>query len=191
MNLRNSIAPIALAAALCVTLTDVWAQEVAKYPDWKGQWSRIVVPGVSDGLNPSFDQTKDSGFAQEAPLTPEYRKVLEESLADQAKGGIGNYYTILCRARGMPHMMTFGTHEYIVTPETTYILLGGDDRYRRISPTDVAGPRTSSRPIRAFRSAHGSTRTATAATTCLRWRRADPSRAPALWTNWPAASFRQ
>jgi hypothetical protein len=29
-------------------------------------------------------------------------------------------------------MMTFGTHEYIITPEITYILLGGEDRYRRI-----------------------------------------------------------
>jgi hypothetical protein len=98
---------------------------------------------VSDGLNPSFDQTKPSGRGQEVPLTAEYEKILDESLADQEKGGIGNYYTILCRARGMPHMMTFGTHEYIVTPETTYILLGGDDRYRRIFtdgrpwPTDL------------------------------------------------------
>jgi hypothetical protein len=132
MNFRNSIASMALAAALCVTLTDLWAQDVSKYPDWKGQWSRVVVTGVSDGLNPSFDQTKPSGFGQEAPLTAEYQKVLEESMADQARGGIGNYYTILCRPRGMPHMMTFGTHEYIITPEITYILLGGEDRYRRI-----------------------------------------------------------
>jgi hypothetical protein len=143
MNFQNSIASIALAAALCGTLTNVWAQDMSKYPDWKGQWSRIVVSGVSDGLNPSFDQTKPSGRGQEVPLTAEYEKILDESLADQEKGGIGNYYTILCRARGMPHMMTFGTHEYIVTPETTYILLGGDDRYRRIFtdgrpwPTDL------------------------------------------------------
>ena len=132
MNFRNSIASIALAAALCVTLTDLWAQDVAKYPDWKGQWSRVVRAGVNDTLNPGFDDDKPFGLGQEAPLTAEYQKILEESMADQAKGGIGNYYTILCRARGMPHMMTFGTHEYIITPETTYILLGGEDRYRRI-----------------------------------------------------------
>ena len=53
-------------------------------------------------------------------------------MADQVKGGLGNYSTNLCRARGMPNMMTFGNHEYIITPETTYILLGGEDRYRRI-----------------------------------------------------------
>ena len=45
MNFRNSIASIALAAALCVTLTDVRAQDVSKYPNWKGPWSRVVIQG--------------------------------------------------------------------------------------------------------------------------------------------------
>src|SRR5438270_7706879 len=113
MRCRSLIGAIAVAA-LMMTVGGVQAADDAKYPNWKGQWSRVIVPGVSDGLNPSFDQAKPGGFGQEAPLTPEYQKVLEESMADQANGGIGNYYTILCRARGMPHMMTFGTHEYII-----------------------------------------------------------------------------
>ena len=50
-----------------------------KYPDWSGQWERYVVRGIPG--QPSFDQTKPWGFGQEAPLTPEYRKVLEDSMA--------------------------------------------------------------------------------------------------------------
>ena len=128
MNFRSSIASIALAAAFCLTLTDLWAQDVSKYPDWKGQWSRVIVPGVSDGLNPSFDQTKPSGLGQEAPLTAEYQKVLEASMADQAKGGIGNYPTARCLPGGMPRMMASPTQEYVITPETTYIMLGSEMR---------------------------------------------------------------
>jgi hypothetical protein len=81
----------------------------------------------------AFDQTKLWGLGQQAPLTPEYQKVLEQSMADQAKGGLGNYPPAQCLPGGMPRMMTFGTQEYVVTPDTTYILLGGGvDHYRRI-----------------------------------------------------------
>src|SRR6202030_698360 len=67
------------------------------------------------------------------PLTAEYQKVLEDSMADQAKGGLGNYHTPRCLAAGMPLMMiAFRPLEFIVTPNTTYILIGSDDHYRRI-----------------------------------------------------------
>ena len=52
-----------------------------------------------------FDPTKAWGPGQEAPLTPEYQKVLEESMADQARGGLGNYPTARCMPGGMPRMM--------------------------------------------------------------------------------------
>jgi len=135
MNFRNSIASIALAAALCVTLTDVWAQDVSKYPNWKGQWSRVIVPGVSDGLNPSFDQTKPWGRGQQAPLTPEYQAVFEASLADQAKGGQGNFidHSARCLPAGMPlSMVAFFPLEFIITPDTTYVVITGADHLRRI-----------------------------------------------------------
>jgi hypothetical protein len=79
-----------------------------------------------------FDPTKPWGPGQQAPLAAEYRKVLEDSMADQAKGGIGNYPSTTFRAGGMPRMMSGGEFEYVVTPETTYVLLGNDDHYRRI-----------------------------------------------------------
>ena len=59
--------------------------------------------------------------------------MLEASIADQAKGGLGNFPTTLGRPAGMPNMMmAFGPLEFVVTPETTYILIGWHDHYRRI-----------------------------------------------------------
>ena len=132
---------VAVAVALMVTVGGVQAFDDAKYPNWKGQWTRVMVPGVRG--QPGFDPTKPWGPGQQAPLTAEYQKVLEDSMADQAKGGLGNYPTARCLPGGMPRMMTFGEHEYVITPETTYILIGGADHFRRIFtdgrdwPTDV------------------------------------------------------
>jgi hypothetical protein len=120
-----------LAAALALPAGTVRAADDMKYPDWRGQWTRFVVPGLPG--QPSHDQTKPWGFGQEAPLTPEYRSVLEQSIADQASGGLGNFPTAWCFPAGMPHMMmAFGPQEYIITPKTTYILIGWDDHHRRI-----------------------------------------------------------
>ena len=60
-----------------------------KYPNWKGQWD-TVNPRLG-GQSVKYDPTKAFGRAQEAPLTPEYQKIHEESMADQAKGGQGNF----------------------------------------------------------------------------------------------------
>jgi hypothetical protein len=128
---KSSIAAVAVALAAALTIGGAVAADDAKYPDWKGQWRRVVVPGV--GGQGAFDQTKLWGPGQQAPLTPEYQKVLQESMADQAKGGLGNYPSAQCLPSGMPRMMTFGAQEYVITPETTYILVGGGvDHTRRI-----------------------------------------------------------
>jgi hypothetical protein len=131
---RSSVAAVAIAltAALYVTTGSVRAAEDAKYPDWSGAWARFVVPGL--GGQPSFDQTKPWGLGQQAPLTPEYQKVLEASLADQAEGGQGNFMGhAMCLPAGMPLMMiAFRPLEFVVTPDTTYVLVGGSDHYRRI-----------------------------------------------------------
>jgi hypothetical protein len=88
MSYQSAIGSIALAAALCVTFAGAQAFDETKYPDWKGQWSRVPVAGLTG--NPSFDPNKSDGLAQQAPLTPEYQAILEASLADQAAGGPGN-----------------------------------------------------------------------------------------------------
>jgi hypothetical protein len=123
---------VALAAALSVATGCAQAADDAKYPDWSGAWARFVVRGL--GGQPSFDQTKPWGLGQQAPLTQEYQKVLEASLADQAEGGQGNFNGhAMCLPAGMPLMMVaFRPLEFVITPETTYVLVGGSDHFRRI-----------------------------------------------------------
>jgi hypothetical protein len=129
---RCSAGAFALAAALMAAMVGAEAAEGPKYPDWRGQWNQVLIPGLA-GQRVKFDPTKPWGPGQEAPLTAEYQKVLEASMADQAEGGIGNYPSATCRAGGMPRMMSnVGAVEYIVTPATTYILLTGEDHFRRI-----------------------------------------------------------
>ncbi len=117
---------VALAAALLMTAGGAKAADDAKYPNWKGQWD-VINPRLG-GQAIKFDPTKAWGRAQQAPLTPEYQKVHEDSMADQAKGGLGNYPTAKCLPSGMPRMMELPLHEYVITPDTTYILVGHEIR---------------------------------------------------------------
>ena len=132
MLYRNVICAIGVAGVVMMICGSAQAAESSRYPDWKGAWQRFV-PEVSvvspsglrtPGGQPSFDQTKPWGRGQEAPLTPEYQKVLEDSIADQALGGQGNnFHRARCMHSGMPNMMTaFEPLEFIVTPQTTYVL---------------------------------------------------------------------
>jgi hypothetical protein len=125
-----SISAVVLIA-LSMPIGGAQAFDDSLYPNLKGQWTRFVVPGLAG--QPSFDQTKPWGFGQQAPLTPEYTAVLEASLADQARGGQGNFTGYGCLAFGMPMMMmAFYPQEYIITPETTHILINNADHTRRI-----------------------------------------------------------
>jgi hypothetical protein len=118
-------AAVALALAGLTGTGGAQAAE-AKYPNWKGQWDAINPRFGGQGVK--FDPTKAFGPAQQAPLTQEYQKVHEESMADQAQGGQGNFIDhARCIPGGMPSMMS-GTQELIITPETTYISAGTDLR---------------------------------------------------------------
>jgi hypothetical protein len=125
---------LVIAAALAALSWSAGAQIVdfSKYPNLKGQWTRFVVRGL--GGQASFDQTKPWGFGQAAPLTPEYRAIEAASIADQAAGGHGNNYDhVRCVAAGMPRMMiAFRPLEFVIMPETTYILVGDQDQPRRV-----------------------------------------------------------
>src|SRR5215813_12253172 len=160
MMFRSSTSAVAVAViATGVMVSAVQAANDARYPDWKGAWTRWFPPGstfepnggFTAGGQPSHDQTKPWGQGQEAPLTPEYEKVFEASLADQANGGEGNFFdhSVRCMPGGMPLMtIAFGAIEYIVTPHTTYIALGGGEPLRRVFtdgrdwPTDLDPPPT-------------------------------------------------
>jgi hypothetical protein len=183
MLYRSVIGLVGVLALVLSMGNNVRASEDMKYPNWSGQWGRFAVRGLPG--QPSFDQTKGWGPFQQAPLTPEYQKILEESMADQIDGGLGNYSTARCLPGGMPRMMVaFEPQEYIITPHTTYILIGENDHYYIVvsSPTDATGQRTLSRPIRAIRSANGSMKTATASMTCSKSKHAVHSRVRVLTT---------
>jgi hypothetical protein len=129
---RGSIGTLTFAALL-TSITAVQAFDDAKYPDLSGQWLGVRL-GV--GGQPGFDPTKAWGKAQQAPLTAEYEKVLEASLADQKQGGQGNWVTgVTCLPPGMPAMMTaYQALEFVVLPEITHILNDHvHDGHRRIN----------------------------------------------------------
>src|ERR1700735_3591901 len=101
MMFRSTTSATAIAITAAVLMVNaVQAADDAKYPDWKGAWTRWFPPGsvlepnggFTAGGQPSHDQTKPWGRGQEAPLTPEYQKIFEQSLADQANGGQGNFF---------------------------------------------------------------------------------------------------
>jgi hypothetical protein len=120
MFYRSWALVLAAAGALILVWSDAAAADEAKYPDWKGQWSRFNTN--QEGQAVKFDPAKPSGPGQQAPLTAEYQKVLQDSMADQAKGGLGNYPTSRCYIGGMPRTMSPSIQEYVITPDTTYIL---------------------------------------------------------------------
>ncbi|HLQ90570.1 MAG TPA: hypothetical protein VK148_11090 [Xanthobacteraceae bacterium] len=135
------VAAVAFGAALVMTIGDLVVGDLVvgsiavaadlKYPSWKGQWTPVTAP--ASGHSAAFDPAKPEGRAQHAPLTPEYQKALDDSVADIANGGFGHDPTALCYAAGMPRMMTYEAQEYVITPEVTYIMLGGDDHLRRVN----------------------------------------------------------
>jgi hypothetical protein len=141
MSYRTSLFVVAALVTFSTPLLNALAHDESKYPNWKGQWSVIITPGL-EGQMVKFDPTKPWGKGQGAPLTPEYQKIHEASMADQAKGGLGNYPTATCWPGGMPRMMSAGQYEYVITSDTTYILIGGEDHYRRIFTDGRSWPTT-------------------------------------------------
>src|SRR3954462_6187245 len=93
------------------------AFDESKYPDFQGQWKRK--PGTVN----SWDEAKRPGLPQDPPLTPEYCKRWEASMADQAAGGQGNDSRVTCISNGMPRMMTILRQlEIFIRPEMTLIV---------------------------------------------------------------------
>jgi hypothetical protein len=117
---RSFAIVLSATAALIIASGPAAAADDSKYPNWKGQWARFNTN--QQGQAVKFDPSKPSGPGQQAPLTAEYRKVLQDSMADQANGGLGNYPSSRCYLGGMPRTMSPSNQEYVITPETTYIL---------------------------------------------------------------------
>jgi hypothetical protein len=130
-SLCAALARIAIFATSLATAVSGARADDPKYPDFSGQWGRIATAGLSG--QPSYDPNKSWGKGQEAPLTPEYRAVLEANIKDQENGGHGHFLGWTCMPYGMP-MMTYGflPLEFVVTPKTTYVILNFMDASRRI-----------------------------------------------------------
>ncbi len=128
--LALTVAP--LAALLAMMVSAVAGGEETKYPDWKGQWRGVLRVGTFGG-QPSFDPTKPWGKGQQAPLTPEYQAILETNLKSQEQGGFFDWRGATCMGFGMP-LIAYGFQpmEFIVTPETTYVLVDWVEHTRRI-----------------------------------------------------------
>ena len=99
-------------------------------PDLKGQWRRVGPQGFN---GTRFDPSKPPGRGQEAPLTAEYQSIFEANLKDQAEGGQGTTPTYTCLSPGMPRATNgYGEIEFVVTPDTTHILVQHINDDRRI-----------------------------------------------------------
>jgi hypothetical protein len=127
MPFRRLIHVLVPALALAAPLTAAQAFDESKYPDWGGGWHRP--PGVAN----QFDISKPRGPGEEPPLTPEYQKIFEAGIADQAEGGQGNDPTYVCIPDGMPRAMNvIFPMEIVVTPKTTYMMIEYLTMLRRI-----------------------------------------------------------
>ena len=131
MQHRNAIGAVVLAALTCMTWTGALAFDESQYPDLKGGWRRVAVPGIVG--QPSYDPTKRGGIAQQAPLTPEYQAIFAANMKEQEAGGQGTDPTYTCLSPGMPRVMTtFVPFEILVTPQMTNILIQHIHDSRRI-----------------------------------------------------------
>jgi hypothetical protein len=111
MRFQGLVRAILPLAAMGVMLGGARAWDEAKYPDFKGQWNRIGGPRW---------ETREN----RAPLTAEYKAIYEANVIDQAEGGQGTTPTYTCLSPGMPRVMNaYGEVEFVVTPDTTYVLI--------------------------------------------------------------------
>ena len=117
-----ALAPALLATALLATPVIAQVVDFGKYPNFKGQWDRVGPPNNWRQL------------AGPPPLTPEYQKILDQSIAEQRAGKPGNWPSTFCIPEGMPALMNvYNPMEIVITPETTYLLTShNNDVYRRI-----------------------------------------------------------
>jgi hypothetical protein len=131
LQYRNVFAAIVLTAGLWATTATGQIIDLGKYPDWKGQWSR-----VPDGGNPRYDPSKPLRN-QEAPLKPEYKALHEASIRDINAGGFGRDNHYACQPMGMPRQMSgISAMEFLFSPGVTHILFEDVTAHTRRIYTD-------------------------------------------------------
>ena len=123
--LRKWVA-LAVLAILGVDLPGATAHDESKYPNMRGQWVRTG--------SAQFDPTKPAGFAQQAPLTPEYRKIFMPISSRTARPAASpTTPPPICLPGGMPRtMIVYETLETLITGPVTYIRGSYMNELRRI-----------------------------------------------------------
>jgi hypothetical protein len=124
---------VLMIAALLASMAAAAADEDGKYPDLSGQWTGVLRsrPGIPGQA--SFDPGKPGGNGQEAPLTAEYQAIWEADHKLLEQGGLIDWRGPACLGFGMPQIAYgFQAMEFIVTPQTTYVLVNWVEHTRRI-----------------------------------------------------------
>jgi hypothetical protein len=135
MPMRSLSLRLALAASLTFVAAGASAQDLAKYPDWKGQWNRIG--------GGQYDPSKPGGRRQQPPLTAEYQAVWERNIASEASGSQEYNPQARCLPGGMPRMMiAYEPMELVVTPDVTYVIMEYLNPLRRIHTDGRGWPAT-------------------------------------------------
>jgi hypothetical protein len=127
MHRGKSAGALAIATALSLLAIAVAANadEAKKYPDWNALWNRGSPPGV-------WDPSKPAGLGQEAPLTPEYQKIYEQTIA-KTDAGLDFDIKTTCGPVGMPRLMiVYEPIEIVITPKVVYMLAESMSPIRRI-----------------------------------------------------------
>ncbi|MEA2988300.1 MAG: hypothetical protein QOG83_1011 [Alphaproteobacteria bacterium] len=133
---RRLLGSVALAAALIATTAGAQAPDESKFPEWRGQWTRLISGG-------QWDESKPAGRGQQAPLTPEYQAEFEAAQADLRAGGKGNTPSMTCIPPGLPRaLIVYEAMEIVVKPYATYMLFEFMDPIRRIYTDGRDWPKT-------------------------------------------------
>ena len=100
--MNRTLIPAALSAALMfLTFGSAQAFDDSEYPNFKGQWRRIPIPGVGGQI--SFDQHRAWGWGQGAPLTPEYQKRYVQMLYHEGVDNSKQWNASFCYPEGFTH----------------------------------------------------------------------------------------
>jgi hypothetical protein len=122
----SGLAVAVLLAAVCGMAGSARAQDLSKFPNWKGEWVRI-------GAGGQYDPTKPPVRGQQPPITDEYRAIWEKNIAEGIQGGQYFNTQVRCLPGGMPRMMmAYEPMEVIITPDTTYVHITFNNEFRRI-----------------------------------------------------------
>jgi hypothetical protein len=132
---RSSTGVSVVVAALVACVVSASAFDQTTYPDLRGEWRRAPDTAARAPRFPGavFDPSKAWGPAQQPPLVAEYQARFEANLADLEAGGQGIGETYTCVSPGMPRVTNaYGPTEFVVTPNTTHILVENIRDSRRI-----------------------------------------------------------